>query len=127
MSVEFRVDPKTKSLVKVTEATTTEDELRAELQAAADQAQNRLNSANEAKVMADADLKAAEEQLELAETEVAEATDEVQFSADKLGDLDEAVRVLAEVAGAEPAAEDAGNTEEVDLSDQIHVAESAPA
>lgn len=125
MSVEFRVDPATKSLVKVTEATTTEDELRAELQAAADQAQNRLNAANEAKVTADANLKAAEEQLEVAETEVAEATDEVQFSADKLGDLDEAVRLLAEVAGAEPEEEDAGDSQEVPV--ETHVAEQAPA
>ncbi len=106
---EFRVDPATKSLVKVVESQTTEEELRAELQAAADVAQNRLNAANEAKTQSELNLTAAEEADEAADKEVEAASEEVQFSTARLGELDEASKLLAELVGTDPsetAAED---------------------
>lgn len=130
-SLEFRVDPSTKSLVKVTEAATTADELRVELQAAADAAQNRLNAANEGKVIADAALVAATGAVDAAEAEVTAANEDVTFSTDRLGQLDEAVTALAALDGATPegenAAEDTAASEGVDVSDRISTADQAPA
>ncbi len=124
-SLEFRVDPSTKSLVKVTESTTTEDELRAELQAAADSAQNRLNVATDAKAQADANLTAAAEAVDAAEAEFAAANEEVSFSAGRVGELDEAVRVLHELAESSPEEEASGDESEA-VPVEVHVADSAP-
>lgn len=128
-SLEFRVDPASKSLVKVTESATTEDELRAELQAAADAAQNRLNGAQDAKAQADAALVSAQEAVQAADAEVVAAQEAVSFSSDKLGKLSEMVAILqgldespAEAAAAEDAPEE---SEAVDIP--VRVVEDSPA
>ena len=111
MALQFRVDPATKSLVRVTEASVSEDELRQELQAVADAAQNRLNAANEALTQADAAVKEAGERYDAAVVEQAAAQDEVNFSSQQLAELTDAAQVLAELATATPESENAGDAE----------------
>lgn len=128
MSLEFRVDPATKSLVKVTEATTTPDELRSELQAEADAAQNRLNAANANKEQTAANLVSATEADEAADAELEAANEEVSFSTARLSELDSAVSLLAELAGATPEGENAGSAEPgQEVNVPTHTAEVAPA
>lgn len=111
MALQFRVDPATKSLVRVTESSVSEDELRAELQAAADAAQNRLNSANEALNQADVAVKEAGERYDAAVAEQAAAQDEVNFSSEQLAELTNAAQVLADLATATPEGENAKESE----------------
>jgi hypothetical protein len=122
MSLQFRVDPATKSIVKVTEAPTTEDELRTELQAAADAAQNRLNLANESLTQADAAVKEAGERYDAAVIEQAAAQDEVNFSSQQLGELADAAAVLADLAQSTPESENVGDSASEAVSVPVTVA-----
>lgn len=112
MPVQFRVDPKTKSLVKITESQASEDELRNELQQEADNAQNRLNAANEALELRVAEHAAIEEALLNARQEVEDATEEVLFSASRVNELNEAVRLRDELAESDPESENAISSDE---------------
>lgn len=127
MGVEFRVDPATKQLVKVTEATTTPDELRAELQVAADEAQNRLNAATSNKEQTAANLVAAGEADEAACAEVEAAEDGVKSSSAQLSDLAAAESTLAELAGATPETENATDAGSGEADSNTTVDETAEA
>jgi hypothetical protein len=114
MSTDFRLDPRL-GLVRITETAVSEEALRVELQEAADTAQNRLNAATEAVAQRVAEHTAAEEALIAARQDVADAEQEVSFSAGRIADLDEAVRLRDDLAGTSPEEENAGNSEPVEI------------
>lgn len=124
MALQFKVDPQTRALVKVTEAATTEEELRAELQLEADAAQNRLNTATAELEAAQAAHKEAESRVSAAAVEVDNAQEEVQFSSGRVHELDAAVSLLHELAEP-PTAE--GTTESDSEEVPVRVAVEAQA
>lgn len=125
--VDFRLDPAKKAFVRVSETETTADDLRLELQAAADEAQNRLNAATSNKEQTAANVVAAQDADVAADAEVTAAENGVKSSSTQLSDLDAAVAVLAELAGATPEAENAGDTGESQPDTDTPVDETAEA
>lgn len=120
MAIEYRVDAETKQLVKITESVTSEEDLRAELSAESEGAQNRLNLANDAVAQGETNLTAAQEMLEAARAEQVAASQEAQFSADRLAGLDAQLQLLHGVDESEAPADDAGSSEAQAVD--VHVA-----
>ncbi len=127
MAVDFRVDPATKQLVRVTESPVSEDELRVELQAEADAAQNRLNAAKEDVDQKEAAHAAAEEAVVQARVALEAAEEEVAFSTDRMRELDETLRLRDELVGATPETENAESPSEEAVKVDVKVADQAPA
>jgi chromosome segregation ATPase len=123
MAVQFKViDGK---LVKITEAETSEEELRAELQAEADNAQNALNAAADELVRANQQLEEAQAAVAAAEANQEEAQQRVNFSTGRINEFNEAVALLSESDGEEAEGETTGESEAVPVD--VHVAPTAAA
>lgn len=119
MSLQFKVDPETKKLVKVTEAEATEAELRAEIQVDADNAQNRLNEATAHLTETETQLEALQAALEAAQLEKEAAEEEVEFQSHRTEELDAAVQLVNELAQSSSEEAAAGSSEEQPV--EVHV------
>lgn len=97
MSLQFRVDPAKKALVRVTETEVTAEELEVELQAEMDRLQNILNEKNQELLVKEAEHKTAEENLRLALNAVDEAETDVAFSKSAREELAGAIALQQEL------------------------------